>query len=312
MKKRHIILDCDPGHDDAIAIVLAGNHPNINLLGITVESGNQTLEKTGKNALHLCEYLSLDVPVFLGANRPLIKAVEVCEAIHGASGLDGVTFPPLKRDFESQHAVDFIIDTARQSKEKITIVTTGPMTNLALALRLAPDIMTHIEDVVLMGGSVANGNVSPAAEFNILSDPEAAHIVFTSGLKVTMIGLDVTRQVLVTPDVVDRMRVLNTTASDLFDKLMGVFNQNQRRVFGFDGGPLHDPVTIAYLIDPSILDIVHVHCDIDISRGPSYGRTNCDIFGYLGLPKNTYLAKGIDTHRFWDLIEDALKKYPSL
>lgn len=310
MAKKQIILDCDPGHDDAVAIMLAGNHPDINLLGITVESGNQTLEKTGKNALHLCEYLSLNVPVYLGANRPLIRDVEVCEAIHGPSGLDGVTFPPLNRDFETKHAVHFIIDTLRASKKKITIVTTGPMTNLALALRLAPDVMPMIESVILMGGSIGNGNVSPAAEFNILSDPEAAHIVFTSGLKVTMIGLDVTRQVLVTQDIIDRMAKVNTKASDLFVKLMNVFNENQRKVFGFDGGPLHDPVTIAYLIDPDILDIAHVHCAIDLSRAASYGRTNCDVFGYLGLPKNTYVAKGINTHKFWDLIETALKSYP--
>ncbi|MFW5838676.1 MAG: nucleoside hydrolase [Bacillota bacterium] len=310
MIKKQIILDCDPGHDDAVAIMLAGNHPNINLLGITVESGNQTLEKTGKNALYLCEYLSLDVPVYLGSDRPLIRDVEVCEAIHGTSGLDGVSFPPLKRRFEEKHAVDYIIDTLRTSKEKITIVTTGPMTNLALAIRLAPDILTQVEAVILMGGSIGSGNVSPAAEFNILSDPEAAHIVFTSGLKVVMIGLDVTRQVLVTQDIVHRMDKLNTKASDLFVKLMNVFNENQRKVFGFDGGPLHDPVTIAYLIEPKILELAHVHCDIDISHGTSYGRTNCDLFGYLCLPKNTFVAKAINKKQFWDLIETSLKSYP--
>ncbi len=309
MKKRKIILDCDPGHDDAVAIILAGNNPLFDLLGITVESGNQTLEKTGRNALNLCQFLKIDVPVCLGATNPIIKDVEVCEEIHGESGLDGFDFPELKIDFDSRHAVEFIVETILKSDEKVTMVTTGPMTNLALAIRLEPKILLNIEEVVVMGGSYSNGNVTPAAEFNIYCDPEAAHIVFNSGLKVTMVGLDVTRKVLVLPNVVTRMEKVNNQASDMFVKLMNVFNENQKRVFGFDGAPLHDPVTVAYLIDPTILEVAHVHCEIDILHGTSYGRTNCDIFDYLHLNKNTYVAKDIDVEKFWTIIEDALKRY---
>lgn len=309
MTKRKIILDCDPGHDDAFAIVLAGNHPDIDLLGITIESGNQTLEKTGKNALNLCQYLNIDVPVCLGARQPIIKEVEICDAIHGETGLDGFDFPHLKKAYDQRHAVTFIIETILKSKEKITVVTTGPMTNLALAIKMEPNIINHIEEVVFMGGSYQNGNVSPAAEFNILCDPEAAYIVLNANLKVTMVGLDVTRKVLVMPEIIERMDKIQNKASLLFTKLMKVFNENQYRVFGFLGSPLHDPVTIAYLIDPTILEIQHVNCTIDISHGPSYGRTNCDIFDYLKQPKNCFLAKNINVPKFWDLMEEGLRRY---
>ena len=304
-----MILDCDPGHDDAIAMLLAGNHPKIELLGITVESGNQTLKKTGRNALHLCQYLDIDVPVCLGVPNPIIKNVEVCDVIHGESGLDGFDFPPLNISYDYRKAVDFIIETLLESECQITIVTTGPMTNLALAIRVEPKILPKIKEVILMGGAIANGNVTPAAEFNIYTDPEAAHIVFNSGCTVTMIGLDVTRQVLVLPEIIERMAKINNKASDLFVKLMTVFNANQKKVFGFDGGPLHDPVTIAYLLDRSILDIGHVHCEIDISHGPSYGRTDCDIFDYMHKEKNTFVATKIDVDKFWNIIEQGIKRY---
>jgi len=308
MKNRKIILDCDPGHDDAIAILLAGNNPKLDLLGITVVAGNQTLEKTGINTLNICQYLNINVPVCLGSANPIIKKIEICDVIHGETGLDGFDFEPLKKTFDKRHAIDFIVQTVKESKEKITIVTTGPMTNLALAIKYDPKILQNIEEVVLMGGSYANGNVSPAAEFNIFSDPEAAYIVFNSGVKVTMIGLDVTRKVLVLPEIISRMEKINSKASVLFTKLMNVFNDNQNKVFGLAGGPLHDPVTIAYLLDPSILELKHVHCDIDISHGSSYGRTNCDIFDYMHLEKNTYLAMDIFTSKFWNIVEEGLKK----
>ena len=167
MNKRKIILDCDPGHDDAIAIMLAAKHSKLELLGITVVSGNQTLEKTGINTLNICQYLNIDVPVCLGASEPLIKDVEVCSEIHGETGLDGFDFPELSISFDKRLAAQFIIDTLTSTEDKVTIVTTGPMTNLALALKLNPKIKKKIQEVVSMGGSYQNGNVTPAAEFNI-------------------------------------------------------------------------------------------------------------------------------------------------
>ncbi|MDY0318038.1 MAG: nucleoside hydrolase [Candidatus Izemoplasmatales bacterium] len=309
MNKRNIILDCDPGHDDAIAIMLAGKSDLINLLGITVVGGNQTLEKTGRNTLNLCQYLDIDVPVCLGSANPLVKILEVCPQIHGESGLDGFDFPDLTIDYHNQNGINFIVETILESKEKVTVVTTGPMTNLALAIRLEPKIMDNIDEVLLMGGSYTNGNVTPAAEFNIYSDPEAAFIVFNSGLPVKMFGLDVTRKVMVYQSVIERMEKLNNKASLLFSKLMKVFNENQYRTFGLEAGPLHDPLPIAYLMDKSVVELSWVHCDIDISRGDSYGRTNCDIFDYMKLPKNTFVATKVDVNKYWDIIEQGIKNY---
>ncbi len=309
MSRRPIILDCDPGHDDAIAILLAANNPELELLGITVSTGNQTLKKTARNALNVCDYLNVEVPVAQGAPRPLVRDLQIAEDIHGESGLDGVDFQTHDRHLDERHAVDFIIETLLQSGSPITMVTTGPMTNLAMALRRAPKIKDNIREVVLMGGSFGYGNVSPAAEFNILVDPEAAHIVFSSGLKVTMVGLDATRQVLVLPDIVKRMENINSRASDLFVKLMKVFNENQRKIFGLPGGPLHDPLTIAYLTDPEVLRTKHVHCSVDLSHGESHGRTNCDMFGYLGKEANTHVATEVDVTRFWDIVEAAIRRY---
>ena len=183
------------------------------------------------------------------------------------------------------------------------------MTNLAMAIRLEPRILEKINEVVLMGGSYSNGNVTAAAEFNIYSDPEAAYIVFTSVDKLTMVGLDVTRQVLVLPEIISRMEKINNKASILFSKLMKVYNENQKRTFGFSGGPMHDPVTIAYLIDPTVIETKFVHCDIDISHGTSYGRTNCDMFDYLHMKKNTNVAVRIDVEKFWQIIETGIKRY---
>lgn len=309
MKPRKIILDCDPGHDDAIAIMLAGHHSAIDLIGITVVGGNQTLEKTGLNTLNLCQYLDINVPVCLGSAEPIIRTLEVCPQIHGESGLDGFDFPPLNLKFDDRHAVNFIIETLLNSNERITIVTTGPMTNLALAMKVEPKIINKIEEVVLMGGSYTNGNVTPAAEFNIYSDPEAAYIVFNSSCQVKMFGLDVTRQVMVMPEVITRMDQINNKASTLFVKLMKVFNENQRKTFGLAGGPLHDPVTIAYLINPDVVKLSYVNCEIDIAQGQSYGRTNCDIFDYMKRQKNTYVATSIDVSMYWDIIEEGIKQY---
>ena len=307
--RKKVILDCDPGHDDAIAMMLAGKHPSIDLLGITVVQGNQTLDKTGKNALHLKEFFGFDIPVSLGSSQPLVKESQICPDIHGESGLDGYDFPHITSSFTDKRACDYMIDTCLDSPDKITIVTTGPMTNLALALKVEPTIKTKIEKIVVMGGSIEYGNVTPAAEYNIFADPEAAHIVVHSGIPVVMMGLDVTRKVMVLPHIIERIEKIHNQVSDLFVKLMKAFNQNQQNVFNLPAGPLHDPVTIAYLIDPSIVSLKKVSCQIDLSHGPSYGRTNIDRFDYLKRPKNIEVAIDIDVTKFWDLIENVIKMF---
>lgn len=306
--KRNIILDCDPGHDDAVAILLAGSSPKLNLLGISVIAGNQTIEKTAKNALNVASYLGINVPIAIGCVFPMVRDRVICASIHGESGLDGFTFPEPRERFDQRHGVQLIIDTV-MNNEDVTVVATGPLTNVAMALKLEPRLYKRIKEIVLMGGSVDNGNTSPAAEFNIMCDPEAAHVVFSSGIPVKMIGLNVTRKVLVTDDVVDRMAKINNRASDMFVKLMKVFNNNQRKVFGIKAGPLHDPATIASLIDEDVIKFEKMNVVIDISHGPSYGRTNCDVFDYLHAPKNVYVAMDIDVNKYWDIVEEGIRNY---
>lgn len=305
--KRKIIIDCDPGHDDAIAILLAASSDKLDLLAITVESGNQTLEKTGRNALNLVQFLNLNIPVALGRGKPLKRSPMTCAAVHGESGLDGYIFDPLEIDFDKREAVELLKDLLL-ANDKVTLVPTGPLTNIAQLLIEYPECKSHIEEIVLMGGSMGHGNVSPAAEFNILCDPEAADIVFNSGLVVKMMGLDVTREVLVLPEVIERMKNINNKASDLFTKLMIAFNHNQKKVFGYDGGPLHDPVTIVYLINPNVVTLQYMNVVIDTTGGPSYGRTNCDRFNYLKQEPNAFVATKIDVDLYWDEVEKGLRK----
>ena len=308
MDKKNIILDCDPGHDDAIAILLAGHNPKLNLLGITVVAGNQTIEKTAQNAFNVAHYLDINVSIAVGKNNPLVRERIICDAIHGESGLDGFTFPKLMAKFDKRHAANFIIDTVLNNDD-VTIVATGPLTNIALAIRIEPKILEKIKEIVIMGGSIDNGNTSPAAEFNIMCDPEAAYIVFHSGAKVKMVGLNVTRQVLVLPEVISRMEKINNKASDLFIKLMKVFNENQQKTFNIVAAPLHDPVTIVSLIDEGVVKYQSMNVEIDISHGPSYGRTNCDVFDYLHQEHNALVAVGIDINKYWDIIEQGIKSY---
>lgn len=309
MEKKKIILDCDPGHDDAVAIMLAAKSEKLDLLGITVVAGNQTLEKTQVNARNVCQCLGLQVPVYAGCGQPMVREKMVAADIHGETGLDGPVFEPLTKPLEEKHAVQFMIDTLMGSDGDITMVTTGPMTNLAMAMRMEPRIVEKIERIVLMGGAYTNGNVTPAAEFNIIADADAAYVCFTSGRPITMVGLDVTRKALCYPAVVDRMEKVGNQASKLFVDLMRHFCKSQKEVFGWEGGPLHDPITIAYLIDPTVLTVKPMHAEIDIRSTQSYGRTNCDYFGYQKLEPTADVAVDIDVEKFWDIIEDGLRKY---
>ena len=306
--KRNIILDCDPGHDDAIAILLAGNNPQINLLGISVVAGNQTIEKTAKNASNVANYLGIDVPIAVGCEFPMVRDRVICAEVHGESGLDGFDFPKYDKPYDKRHGVQLIIDSV-MNNDDVTIVATGPLTNVAMAIKLEPRLLQKTKEIVLMGGSIDHGNTSPAAEFNIMCDPEAAHVVFTSGMPVKMVGLNVTRKVLVTEEVIQRMEKINNKASDMFVKLMRVFNANQNKTFGLEAGPLHDPATIASILDDKLIKYQKMNVEIDISHGPSYGRTNCDVFDYLKKPHNAYVAMDIDVDRYWDLIEKGIKSY---
>src|SRR5215471_13187160 len=211
-----IILDCDPGHDDALAILLACASPELEVLGITTVAGNVPLDKTTYNALRVCEVAGLHhVPVFAGMSRPLVRKLYTAEHVHGKSGLEGPKFPEPTRSLDPRHAVEFIVDTVMHSDEPTTLVPTGPLTNIAAVLIREPQVVERVKEIVLMGGALYEGNVTPSAEFNIYVDPHAAKVVFDSGIPITMIGLDTTHQALATPERVAKMKALGTPISDI-------------------------------------------------------------------------------------------------
>lgn len=305
-----IILDCDPGHDDAVAILMAGIHPSIELLGITTVAGNQTLNKTTINALNVCQYLNIDVPVCSGMSLPMVRKVQtIADDIHGESGLDGPVFDKLTKELDKRHAVNFIIETLKNSNEKITLVITGPMTNVAMAFRMDPSIIEKVKRIIFMGGSYQLGNVTPAAEFNIFADAEAAYVVFNSGVPLVMMGLDLTRQALCYPSIVERMGKIGGNASKLFVDLMGFFCKTQKQVFGWQGGPLHDPTCIAYLIDESCIETKDMYSEVEIRSEKCYGRTLCDYFGVTKNKPNSKVSIKLDIEKFWNIVEECIKLY---
>lgn len=308
--KQKIILDVDPGHDDAMAILLAAKSPTIDLLAITTVAGNQTLEKTTLNARRVCTVAGItNVPIAAGCDRPLVRRQTIADDIHGESGLDGPHFPKPTVPLDPRHAVDLIIELVMQSDGDIILVPTGPLTNIAMAIREEPRIIKKIKHVSLMGGAYGFGNVTPSAEFNIYADAEAARIVFESGVPITMVGLDLTHQALATPAVVERIRALNTPVSEMAVDLLRFFASTYKKRQGFDAPPVHDPCAVAWVIDPTIVQTKHVHVDIETHAEFSYGRTVCDLFGDSGKPANALVATKLDFDRFWDLMLDALKQY---
>lgn len=309
MEKRKIILDCDPGQDDAVAIMMAAKHPAIDLLGITIVAGNQTLENTVRNGLNILSHLDLEAPLYAGCSQPMVRRQVTAGHIHGETGLDGPVFGPLTRAPEPGHAVQFIIDTLMASDGGITLVPTGPLTNIAMAMRLEPRIVEKIREIVLMGGSCQLGNVTPAAEFNIYADAEAAHVVFHSNCPIVMMGLDVTMQALCDAQIIRRMEKIGNPASTLFADLMHFFTRTRKEVFGWDAGPLHDPVCIAYLIDPSCFEVREMFTEIEIRSESCYGRTLCDYYHVTGNEPNARVALKLDADRFWDIVEESIRRY---
>lgn len=303
-----IILDSDPGNDDAIAIMLAA--AKTELLGISIVSGNQTIEKTTSNAIKVCGFLGKEIPIYKGCGAPIIRFVQkTAENIHGESGLYGLDNEKLKYKEQSLHSVLFMIKTLIQSEGDIILVPTGPLTNIALMLKLCPEVKEKIKRIVLMGGARQTGNVTPAAEFNIYSDPEAAYVVFQSGCPITMIGLDVTRKVICRENIIERMRKINNRASELFCAVMTGYNTREKEVYGLEGAPLHDPVTVASIIDNRVIKTLPMHVDIDITDGPCRGRTVCGSERLTGKKANADVAVDIDTEKFWNIIEDGIKAY---
>jgi len=301
-----IVIDCDPGHDDAVALMLAVASPEVELVGVTTVAGNQTLEKTTRNALRVLELCGRgDVPVAEGAADPLVRKRDVAAHVHGETGLDGPYLPdPTGRPVD-EHAVDFLARLIREREGAITLVPTGPLTNIGLLLAGAPD--ARPERIVLMGGSVGEGNRTPAAEFNIWADPEAARRVFESGIDVTMIGLDVTHQALVTDADAEALRGVGRVgqvAAELLD-FYGIWHK--RSYPDLDGSPLHDPVAVAHVIDPTLVQTKPAFIEVDCGWEQGRGRTNVDWRGRIhSHPPNATVGLGIDRARFVELITTRL------
>lgn len=295
MKRQNIILDCDPGHDDAIALLLACYSPKLNLLGVSTCSGNQTVEKTSINASNLLHYFHKEnMPLAVGNPNPLVRESRICPEIHGESGLDGFDFPIYEHKYSSLKGYELIIKLLKENDDVI-VVTTGPMTNLALAIKHEPSIVNYIKEIILMGGSTNEGNITKAAEFNILVDPEAADICFRSGVPLRMLCLNVTRQILVRDEIVEEASKINTRGSDLFVKLMNVFNHNQREFFGLEAGPLHDPATIVSLVNDKAFRFEKMNVTIDISNTDQAGKTIC----VSKAPYNCLVATSVNLEEYW-------------
>jgi purine nucleosidase/pyrimidine-specific ribonucleoside hydrolase len=297
-----VILDCDPGHDDAVALMLALASDEVDLLGVTTVAGNQTLEKTTANALRVLEYVGRgDVSVAAGAPRPLVRAAHVAADVHGESGLEGANMPPAAGEPLPEHAIDWIARTLNAAAEPVTLVPVGPLTNIAMLLARYPEVTERIEAIVLMGGAIAEGNVTPAAEFNIWADPEAAARVFSSGLPLTMVGLDVTHQALVTQAHLERLAAAGR-AGRLVADLYGFFLPIHHARYGWDGAPIHDAVAMAHVIDPSLLETVRRGVVVDTGGELSRGRTYVDLWLRTEWEPNCDVAIGVDSERFLELI----------
>ncbi|WP_157001637.1 nucleoside hydrolase [Agromyces laixinhei] len=307
---RKIIVDCDPGHDDAIALMLAHGNPDIELVAVTTVGGNAVLDKVTKNALGIMTMAGITgVPIAAGCVRPLIREGEDAD-VHGESGLDGVELPQPTMQLDPRHGVDLIIDTVMAAEPKtISLVPTGPLTNIAMAIRKEPRIIERVKEVVLMGGGVHVGNWSAVAEFNIMIDPEAAHIVFDAPWDVTMIGLDATHQALATNEVADRITALNTPLADFVLGLFGFFRRAYHDAQGFQYPPVHDPVTVARIIDPTIVGTVRAPIRVELRGDHTLGMTVTELRP-AHIPENcrTQAAMSLDADRFWDLVIDAIER----
>lgn len=297
-----IILDCDPGHDDAAALLLALASNEVRLLGVTTVAGNQTLAKTTANAIRVLDCAGrADVPVAAGANRPLVRELRVAVDMHGETGLEGAALPGPSRAPESAHAIDWMAATIEASPTPVTLVPTGPLTNVALLFARYPGIEAQLHRIVLMGGSIGEGNVTPAAEFNIWADPEAAHRVFCSDVDLTMVGLDVTHKALLTPDHLDVLEDAGSPGklvADLYRFFLSVHGER----YGWAGAPVHDAVAMAHVIDGSLLQTTR--CGVRVDTGPelSRGRTNVDVRRHTDWQPRHHVALDVDTERFLSLL----------
>ena len=312
------IIDCDPGQDDVMAILLGARV--LDLRGLTTVFGNVDLEQTTRNARQTVEFAELtSVPIVKGMAHPLVRDIRHGTHVHGESGLDGPTLPSPTVPLHEGSAVDFIIEQSHQI-EDLTLVPIGPLTNIATALRVDPSLTSRIKEMSIMGGSLTSGNATPTAEFNIWCDPEAAHVVFTSGIPIKMVGLNVTRRVAATPERRAQIRSLGGVASGHVADMLDFYSERYRVVSGLPGGAMHDPLAVAALVDPDVLRFEPMHVAIELRGTHTYGMTVCDA-RHLAAERpiairpprdeapNAEVAVEVNADRFWDLFLDVLATY---
>jgi purine nucleosidase/pyrimidine-specific ribonucleoside hydrolase len=305
-----IIIDCDPGHDDAFAILLAARAPELKLLAITAVAGNQTLDKTALNARRIATVGGIrNVPIAAGMDRPLVRPLVTAPYAHGESGLDGYDFGPPEVDLVPEYGVDLIIRTVKESPEPVTLVPVGPLTNVAMAFLQAPEIKQNISRIVLMGGSASGGNVTPSAEFNIYVDPEAAANVFEAGVPIMMVGLDVTYQARFRAEDRARIRALGSTVGTMVADLMDWFGRGSETRFGSEGTAVHDALAVAAVIRPDLLETRHVHVAVEAVGKYTDGRTVCDLRPSSASTPNADVALGVNREAFVELLIEGLARY---
>ena len=310
--KQKIIIDTDPGQDDAVAILLALASPELDILGITAVAGNVPLKLTEKNARKICELAGKpETRVFAGASRPLMRQLVTAEEVHGKTGLDGPDLPEPTMPLESQHAVDFIVETLmREEPGSVTLCPLGPLTNIALALIREPRIASRIGRIVLMGGGFfEGGNVTPAAEFNIYVDPHAADVVFRSGAPIVMMPLDVTHKVLTRAGRVAAIRALGSKVGVATAQMLEFFERFDEEKYGSDGGPLHDPCVIAWLLRPELFKGRECNVVVETGSELTMGMTVIDWWGVTKRPKNATVMRDVDDEGFFALLVDRLGRF---
>jgi purine nucleosidase len=312
MSPRPVIIDCDPGHDDALAILLALGSPELDVLAITAVAGNVPLALTERNARKVCELAGrADLPVHAGCDRPLARELVTAEHVHGKTGLDGPALSEPRMALAETHAADAIVELLRAHPPgAVTLCPIGPLTNIATALRKAPDVAGRIKEIVLMGGAIAEGNITPAAEFNIYVDPHAAEVVFGAGVPLVMHGLDVTHQALVTPERLEAIRRLDTPVSRTVAELLEFYNVYDQTRRGRVGAPLHDPCAIAYLLDPALFDGRQCHVAIETRGEHTLGRTVVDWSGRTRHAPNALVINRIEVDGFFALLMERLARLP--
>jgi inosine-uridine nucleoside N-ribohydrolase len=299
-----IVIDCDPGHDDAIALLLALASPEVELLGVTTTYGNQTLEKTTANALRVLELVGrMDIPVAAGADRPLVRELAVAAHVHGESGLDGPVLPPPETAPIAEDGLAFTSRTLSAAARPVTLIPTGPLTNLARTLQARG--AEGLERIVLMGGSIAEGNITPAAEFNVWADPEAAQRVFSSRLDVTMVGLDVTHKAVLGPVEESRLRAAGRVGTFVAE-LNVFFTEYHRRTYGWDGAPIHDAVAVAHVIRPGLVETRHRNVEVELESELNRGRTVVDLWNRTDRLPNAHVAVDLDAAGLFDLLVERI------